>query len=579
MKAEKGDANAQLQIGNIYKQAKGVPQDYKQAVYWYTKAAEQGDAKAQDNLASMYSKGEGVPRNHKQAVYWYTKAAEQGNVPAQYNLAIMYEFGWGVVQNSQKAFYWYTKAAEQGHADAQCILAFMYERGEGTPQDYKQAFNWYTKAAEKGNVGAQYKLASMYDKGEGVPQDYKQAVYWYTKAAEQGHADAQCNLAFMYDKGEGVPQDYKQAFNWYTKAAEQGVAFAQHNLALMYYEGKGVPQDYKKAFNWYTKVAEKGYVGAQNKLAWMYYKGEGVPQNYTYSYIWCSLAAAQGCEEAQGNRDSVMGLLSPEQIIQAQALAAEIQYKIENPEKALREALVAEIQYMIENPEKASTEAHPSVSSTTPKQAPELIGAGTGFFITRDGYLFTCAHVIEEAKTIKISVNGELYPAKVIRTDANCDLSLLKIDGTFNALAFSPKRTVVMGEDVFTMGFPNPNLQGVNPKLTKGSINSLTGYMDDLRLYQISVPVQPGNSGGPLLDDSGNICGVIVAMLDAETLFKVSGSLPQNVNYAVKSTYAQALIDTLPDVAKRLPAPSKNISFEAVTAKVQKSIVMVLGYK
>ena len=134
-----------------------------------------------------------------------------------------------------------------------------------------------------------------------------------------------------------------------------------------------------------------------------------------------------------------------------------------------------------------------------------------------------------------------------------------------SSLAFSPKRTAAMGEDVFTMGFPNPELQGMNPKLTKGSINSLTGLKDDLRLYQVSVPVQPGNSGGPLLD--------------AETAFGISGSLPQNVNYAVKSTYAQTLLDTLPDVVKKLPAPANKTAFESVAARVEKSIVMVFAYE
>jgi hypothetical protein len=89
----------------------------------------------------------------------------------------------------------------------------------------------------------------------------------------------------------------------------------------------------------------------------------------------------------------------------------------------------------------------------------------------------------------------------------------------------------------------------VSAKFTEGTISSLTGFQDDLRLYQISVPVQPGNSGGALVDENGNVLGIIVAMLDAKTTFRVSGSLPQNVNYAVKSVYAQAMLDTLPEVS------------------------------
>ena len=133
-----------------------------------------------------------------------------------------------------------------------------------------------------------------------------------------------------------------------------------------------------------------------------------------------------------------------------------------------------------------------------------------------------------------------------------------------------------MGQEVFTIGFPNPAMQGVSAKFTKGTISSLTGFQDDLRLYQISVPVQPGNSGGALLDENGNVLGVIVAMLDAKTTFQVSGSLPQNVNYAIKSVYAQAMLDTIPKISKKLIPPS-NSKAKAVD-RVQNSTVMVLSF-
>jgi len=138
--------------------------------------------------------------------------------------------------------------------------------------------------------------------------------------------------------------------------------------------------------------------------------------------------------------------------------------------------------------------------------------------------------------------------------------------------------TAKMGQEVFTIGYPNPVLQGVNVKLTKGSINSLTGVQDDIRLYQISVPVHPGNSGGPLLDMDGNVIGIIVAMLDAKTAFKISGSLPQNVNYAIKSTYAQTLIDTMPEISGSLLPAFKKETFDNVVNRVKKCAVMIVVY-
>ena len=154
---------------------------------------------------------------------------------------------------------------------------------------------------------------------------------------------------------------------------------------------------------------------------------------------------------------------------------------------------------------------------------------------------------------------------------------MLKVNGSFQAIAFSPKRSAKVGEEVFTIGYPNPGLQGVNAKFTKGTINSLTGFQDDLRLYQIDIPVQPGNSGGALLDRNGNILGIIMAMLDAKTTFKITGSLPQNVNYAVKSIYAQAILDTLPEISDKLILPSKNK--DNVVGRAEMSTVMVLSYE
>ena len=128
--------------------------------------------------------------------------------------------------------------------------------------------------------------------------------------------------------------------------------------------------------------------------------------------------------------------------------------------------------------------------------------------------------------------------------------------GKFSALSFASRNSVRMGSDVFTIGFPNPLLQGVNKKLTDGVISSLTGHQDDIRLYQISVPVQPGNSGGALINENGNVVGIIVSILKAEAAFKISGALPQNVNYALKSTYALAMIDTVPKASQALLQPA-----------------------
>ena len=526
--------------------------------------AEQGYAEAQYALGYMYDKGQGVPQDYKKAVVWYTKAAEQGYAKAQNKLGLMYFLGMGVSQDYKRAVFWYTKAAKQGVAEAQNNLGLMYFLGMGVSQDYKRAVFWYTKAAKQGVAEAQNNLGSMYALRIGVSQDYKRAVFWYTKAAKQGVAEAQYNLGLIYYKGQGVvAQDYQKAVTWYTTAAEQGYAKAQCNLGVMYLLGKGVAQDYKKAAIWCTKPAEQGDKGAQYILGLMYAYGQGVPQDYKLAYVWWSLSAASGDAAAVKNRNIISERLPPQALSEAQELAARMQAGIDKKKNSSATA-----------PDAAGARpgSHPAESSA-------VKGTGTGFIITGNGYILTCWHVIEGAGHIKAAVGDTMYQARIIREDKNNDLALLKISGRFSPLAFAPERTAKMGQETFTIGFPNPELQGVGPKLTKGDISSLTGVQDDVRLYQISIPVQPGNSGGPLLDNHGNVIGIIVAMLNAATAFKFSGSLPQNVNYAIKSLYAQALVDTVPEAANNLPNPAKNESFDRMVNRVVKGVVMIVSYE
>lgn len=189
------------------------------------------------------------------------------------------------------------------------------------------------KEADQGDAKAQDILGAMYAKGLGVPQDDKQAFIWCRKAAEQGMATSQFNLGIMYAKGQGVPQDDKQAFIWFQKAAEQGVAQAQINLGSMYASGQGVLQDYKQTFIWFQKAAEQGDPIAQINLGAMYARGQGVTQNDISAYAWFCLAATQGKELAVKNRDFIAARITPDQRSKAQALAVELQSKINKQKK------------------------------------------------------------------------------------------------------------------------------------------------------------------------------------------------------------------------------------------------------
>ena len=138
-----GDIAEYNREGNIYY---GV-RDYGEAKRWYHRGANVGDADAQYNLGEMYRKGQGVERNYAKAMMWYRKAADQGLARAQFALGFLYyksqEFkGRGVPQDYAEAAKWFHRAADQGDADAQCNLGAMYANGEGVTQDYVEALKW-----------------------------------------------------------------------------------------------------------------------------------------------------------------------------------------------------------------------------------------------------------------------------------------------------------------------------------------------------------------------------------------------------------------------------------------------------
>jgi len=444
--------------------------------------------------------------------------------------------------------------AESGDVEAQKNLGLAYYHGQGVPQNYRETVKWFTRAAEQGDSDGQKYLGFMYYQGKGVPQDYEEAFKWFTMSAEQGDAEAQNELGMMYSHfhGQDVPQDYKEAVKWYTKAANQGLAVAQFRLSLRYYLGQGVTQNYKETVKWCFSAAEQGYADAQNNMGVMYERGEGVPQNYVQAYKWYNLASAQGAENAKENRDILGNRMTPAQIAEAQQLSREF------------------------SPRTGEHVASPAREPATLA----IMANGTGFFITADGYLLTAYHVVKDTAALKVWTNSRLIPAKLIRVDAANDLALLKLDRiTVAALPVISSQNVRTGLDVFTLGFPNIQLQGTELKYTQGNISSLTGLGDDPRLFQISVPVQPGNSGGPLLDEQGRVIGVVIAKLDEIFTARATGSLPQNVNYALKSSLVLSFLESLPELSGKLvQTKNSGLSRTKVVDQSGSAVVMVLGY-
>ena len=174
----------------------------------------------------------------------------------------------------------------------------------------------------------------------------------------------------------------------------------------------------------------------------------------------------------------------------------------------------------------------------------EKVSAGTGFFVNSDGTMVTNAHVVENCASIRVTTpTSAIAAATIIARDIRNDLALLRTGLAANKTAvFRP--TIRLGESVEAFGYPLTNVLATSGNFTLGNVSALVGIGDDSRYLQISVPVQPGNSGGPLLDQSGSLVGVVSAKLNAlATMVATNGAIPENVNFAIKGAIVISFLD------------------------------------
>ena len=218
------------------------------------------------------------------------------------------------------------------------------------------------------------------------------------------------------------------------RAAELGDAEAQYNLGVCYDFAKGVEKNLQEAVKWYRKAAEQGNDSAQLNLGYSYDFGEGVIQNKIKAYAWYALASKNGNEKASKNMRILAKEISPNQIEKALALAEKFDK---------------------------------GIFDETPKKE-NNIKTGSGFPITSNGYIITNHHVIADSTKITVVKDGMEYPATVAISDISNDIAILKISRKTLPLSLITSRKAKIGSNVYSMGFPNVQLQGLSPKFTRG---------------------------------------------------------------------------------------------------------------
>ncbi len=204
-----------------------------------------------------------------------------------------------------------------------------------------------------------------------------------------------------------------------------------------------------------------------------------------------------------------------------------------------------------------------------PEQPASKLSTGTGFFVSTNGHILTNLHVVKGCRTTRASTAGMLVPTgmtvsakptgaakpgqggklggnelKVLGVDVRNDLALLQsAEASAEIALFRGGRGIRTGDDIVVTGFPLHGLLASDISVTKGIVSALAGPGNNRGMIQITAPVQPGNSGGPVLDTSGNVVGVVVGKLDAIKIADATGSFPENVNFAVSEGTARAFLD------------------------------------
>jgi uncharacterized protein len=348
--------------------------------------------------------------------------------------------------------------------------------------------------AEHGDPQAQTFLGWMYFSGQGVPPDKVEGVRWYRRAAEQGDAGAQAELGLLYEYANGVPQDFAQSAIWFRRAAEQGDATSQLKMGMLYFQGKGVPKDYVASYMWFNLAAGNSFMP--------------VSDDPIIAGIGAAIRA-----DATKDRDLISRLMTVEQIAEGQRLS-----RIWKPSKWTKGS-----------PARSPDTSDPGTS-------------GTGFFVSKNGLVLTNAHVVEDCQHTSVGTGDKKSPVRVVARDASNDLALLA-SNLRSAPQGAIRASVRTGEDIVVYGYPLSSILASSGNITVGNISALSGIGDDSRYLQISAPVQPGNSGGPVLDRQGNIVGVVVGKLNALAIAATTNDIPQNVNFAIKSAVIMSFLD------------------------------------
>ncbi len=431
-----------------------------------------------------------------------------------------------------------TKKEGEHHAAAALKIASEMDSQKETDAE---RFRFWTSIALRLRISQMKKSSSTGSSGQPPLTALRNEHVWgkrdrYSSEIAEGFTKAGDILL----KGYFSRPDPRRAAPFLEKAALLGDDDAQYQFGTLYRDGKGVAKDFELAARYFAQAATQGNADAARTLGIAFAKGEGVSKNLVKAYFWLNVASMsqmsqllssaniserrlEQLEDPAHARDFVAKLMKAEEVVEAQRMVRDWR---PSPQKGAP-------------PELASLTA--GISSAR-RSEPAKQASGTGFYVSKVGHLITNAHVVADCQQIR--VKGVPEPAQQVSADASIDLALLKTAGGRETVA-SLRRTneIKLGEAVYAFGFPLSPILGETGNLTSGLVSNLQGPGNNSSLVQITAPIQPGNSGGPLLDSKGHVVGVVVGKLDALKVAKATGDIPQNVNFAIRVHALRAFLN------------------------------------
>ena len=504
----------------------------------------------------MHETGTGVSRNAEKALEFYTRAARQGHAVAQYNLGRIFQNGLSdgtkeISPNAEQAEYYLQRAAAHGIISAHHQLGMLYynfglqiatkslnnddlkswdtnKDNVISPQEnqYLRDAHDHFLLAARGNHGPSlHALGVMYLQGQGVQSNPEKAVYWLEKAAAFPQPDSYYNLAQLYETGQGTEINLSRAFMLYQQAARMGHAPSQYNIGLFYYQGRRagslisvkVTKEFahqyggKQIIDNMVSLNPKQnailarasalyrpsdpnspmrtldiYVDQENVQFVIQVLRELLPKetlnlkpaitplgedNPVQASAWWMLAAAQKQPAAQQALALANNVLTPEQVAEARGNASTIRKEINLP------------------PPQIPTGKQPSI------QADSVVDWGTGFFVSRDGYVIAGKHLLLSGNKFEIITENGTFPAQIVpvKGDLNHYL-LLKIQGNYDfpALSLASSHSTRIKDPVQTIGYqmPGPNSSGhPRPAQAETRIRGVLGAQADPRFFSLDDPV------------------------------------------------------------------------------------------